>query len=105
MKELFSEPDFSLVGYYKSVLDSAGIPALIKNEHINGNDNEITLPELFPSLWVVNDEDHKRALQLIVDHLQEDDAKAETEIECASCGESNPGNFEVCWSCGGKVAG
>lgn len=102
MKELFRERDFSRVGYCQSILEGEGIPTVIRNEQLTGL-TEFPIPDFFPALCVVNDEDHARAIGILRDHLAADASAAEEEIACAGCGETNPGNFEICWSCGGPV--
>lgn len=102
MKELFRERDFSRVGYCQSILAAEGIETIVRNEHLTGL-TEFPIPDFFPALCVVNDEEHARAIAILRDHLTADASAADEEIVCATCGETNPGNFEVCWKCGGSV--
>jgi hypothetical protein len=101
MKELFRERDFTKIGYFRSVLEGAGIETLIRNEVLSGV--EVPIPDFFPALCVVHDEDYDRAIATMREHAAHDSAKSEEEIACQGCGEGNPGNFEICWSCGGEV--
>lgn len=104
MKELFREQDITRVSYYKAVLEAHGISALIRNEYLTGSGlTEIPIPEFFPALCVMNDEDYDQAVVIIREHLSANQKNAEIEISCISCGETNPGNFETCWSCGNPV--
>jgi hypothetical protein len=59
----------------------------------------------FPALCVLNDDDYVQAVAIIREHLAANQKNADLEITCISCGETNPGNFEVCWSCGDSVTG
>jgi hypothetical protein len=34
---------------------------------------------------------------------ERDAEQSEVEIDCSGCGEKNPGNFELCWSCGAEM--
>lgn len=105
MKELFREQDITRVSYYKAVLENNEIPTMIKNEHLTGSGlTEIPIPEFFPALFVLNDEDHMQATAIIREHLIANQKNADIEITCVSCGETNPGNFEICWSCGNSVS-
>ena len=105
MKELFREQDITRVSYYRSVLEDSGIPTMIRNEHLTGSGlTEIPIPEFFPALCVMNDEDYEQAVVIIREHLSANQQHADTEVTCISCGETNPGNFDICWSCGGPVA-
>lgn len=104
MKELFREQDITRVSYYRGLLEDHEIPTLIRNEFLTGSGlTEIPIPEFFPALCVLNDDDYERAVAIIREHLTAQQENAGIEIACASCGETNPGNFEICWSCGGPV--
>lgn len=51
----------------------------------------------YTEVWVSDDADGDRALQLIED-LQ---AQPQNQTwKCASCGEVNASSFEICWKCG-----
>ncbi|MEM9282181.1 MAG: DUF2007 domain-containing protein [Verrucomicrobiota bacterium] len=106
MKELFREPDLTRVSYFRNVLEAEGISTMIRNENLQGAGlNEIPIPEFFPALCVMKDEDYEAAVELVRQHLAGTQQGADKEVNCAVCGEINPGNFDVCWSCGGLVAG
>lgn len=100
MKELFREADFTRVAFYQGLLEAAGIPTIIRNEHLTGSGlTEIPIPEFFPALCVMDDADHEEAVQIIRSHLTAESPDADIEIPCPACGEMNPGNFAQCWSC------
>lgn len=106
MKELFREQDITRVHYYRAVLEEHGIATMIRNEYLTGAGlTEIPIPEFFPALCVMDDEDYEEAVAIIRDHLTAEQENADTEIACANCGETNPGNFATCWSCGKPVSG
>lgn len=106
MKELFREKDITRVSYYKAVLEDRGIPTMIRNEFLTMSGlTEIPIPEFFPALCVLIDDDYPQAVAIIREHLDANQKNADIEISCASCGEANPGNFEICWSCGNLVSG
>lgn len=104
MKELFREKDITRVTYYKGVLEDHGILTLIRNEYLTFSGlTEIPIPEFYPALCVLNDEDYPRAVAIIREQLAENERNADKEIPCGSCGETNPGNFDICWSCGNPM--
>lgn len=106
MKELFREQDITRVSYFRSVLEDHGIATIIKNEYLTGSGlTEIPIPEFFPALCVMNDEDYDEAVKIIREYLTDNEKDADKEITCIPCGEKNPGNFEMCWSCGKAVSG
>ena len=105
MKELFREADFTRVAFYQGLVEAEGIPTFIRNQHLtNSGLTEIPIPEFFPALCVMNDEDYVRAVQIIRLHLTADNSSADTEVPCPACGEMSPGNFDLCWSCGAELA-
>ena len=63
MKDLFREFDFTKVGFYQSVLESQGIETFVKNRDVSGLAGEASImPDLWPTLCVVRDEDYDRAM-------------------------------------------
>lgn len=97
MRELLTSLDWTRLGFYKSVLDEAGIASFIRNEHTAQLINVLIAP-CQPSLCVVNDDDYDAAMALLRPHHDRTAASAE-EWACAGCGEANPPAFEVCWKC------
>lgn len=100
MKELFREPDFTLIGHYRSLLESHGVKTHVRNETIAMMGvTEIPIPDTFPALCVVHDEEFERARQIIREHRTKNEALVEFELKCSRCGELSPGNFDSCWAC------
>ncbi len=100
MKELFRERDYTKVGYFESVLEAEGIPCIVRNKHLTMSGiTEIPIPEFFPALCVIDEEDYEPAMEIIRRHLRENSIGVEREVACAVCGETSPGNFDVCWAC------
>jgi hypothetical protein len=64
MKQLLQDKDYVKIGYYKSILEENGIPALQKNEHLSGLFGDLPLPVFHPSFHV-NDEDYEMALEIL----------------------------------------
>ncbi len=65
MRELFRERDFTRVGYYQSILEANEIPTHVRNEHVATMVLEVPIPDLYPALCVVNDEDYDRAMTIL----------------------------------------
>jgi hypothetical protein len=110
MKELFRSSDTALIGFYESILDDAEIPHFVRNDTtqqaIVGSlmTAVLPLPEFWPALCVLNDDDYPRAMQLLRE-VREAGATSGAEWKCAACGETVPGNFTACWNCGVQRAG
>lgn len=104
MKEIFRNRDHAIVGYYKTLLEAEGIPIMLRNEHITAAGlAEIPIPQFFPYISVINDADYEKAIEILSRITNENAKHSELEIICPSCGETNPGNFEVCFSCGADL--
>ncbi|GEM_PF-425147 len=104
MKELFREQDYTKVGYFQSVIEAEGIATIVRNKHLTMSGlTEIPIPEFFPALCVVDDTDYPRAMEIIRHQITENSKGADLEIECPACSEINPGNFDICWSCGKTI--
>jgi hypothetical protein len=70
---------------------------LIRNRDLQGALGELPLT-LLPEVYVLDDADYEVAR----DHIEELESQSDAisrELVCKSCGETNPGNFELCWKC------
>ena len=67
MRDLLTSLDWTRLGFYKSVLDEAGIASFIRNEHTAQLINVLIAP-CQPSLCVVNDDDYDTAMALLQPH-------------------------------------
>ena len=103
MKELFRESDYTRVGYYQTILEGEGIQTFVRNQHTSNLMTSIPIPEFYPALCVVNEEDYERALEVLRINVAKDQESSQTEVPCPKCQETNPGNFETCWSCGSDL--
>ena len=105
MIELLREPDTARMGLLCSILESRGIATAIRNP---GDWNALGLSHLdrernWPVLCVLREEDHATALAILAEVATVDEARSAVEVTCPACGESNPGNFEICWACGAGI--
>jgi len=99
MKKVTSVDSLVTINHYKNLLASEGIRAFIRNEHLGGILGEMPFQEVWPELWVENDLDYDRALQLI-DSVTLLDESPSVGWRCAACGADNEGQFAACWQCG-----
>jgi hypothetical protein len=99
MKKVTSADSLITINHYKNLLISEGIPAFIRNEHLAGILGEMPFQEVWPELWVENDLDLDRAVQLIDSNnlMQE---SPESAWRCRNCEAENEGQFAACWQCG-----
>ena len=97
MKKVTSLDSLVLINHYKNLLESEGIDAFIRNEHLGSILGEMPFQEVWPELWVENDLDLDRAKQLI-DKAIIGESPGET-WRCSKCGTENEGQFAACWQC------
>lgn len=67
MKELYREPDFSVIGFHQSILEAEGIATHVRNRDLGTMTTEVPLPDMFPALCVVVDDDYGRAMEILKD--------------------------------------
>jgi hypothetical protein len=80
MKELFRERDPSRVGYYQSLLEASGIQTHVRNRDlVTTMGLEVPIPEFFPALCVVDDEDYDAAIEFLRE-VAEDDSPVPEEL-------------------------
>ena len=98
MREVFVNQDHARVGFYKSVLEEAGIPNFVRNEMAN-NITDMPSPLFFPALCVLHNEDYDAAMRILGEIYYERPSQA-PDWRCSKCSEEVPGTFDSCWQCG-----
>jgi len=96
MKKLTSAESLITINHYRNLLAAEGIRTEIRNEHLGSIVGEMPFVEVWPELWVVNDLDFDRAVELI--GSIESESPTAPWI-CKRCGEQNEGQFAACWNC------
>jgi hypothetical protein len=94
--EVFSHADSAIVGFYRSLLEEAGVKTYFRNEFVSGA--EVVVPVFYPAICILDPADEERALEIIRTASQPDLTPA-PEWTCQSCGEVVPGSFAECWNC------
>lgn len=99
MRKIYENPEFARVGHFQSVLEARGIATMIKNEAMASVFRGTAgLHDLSPELWVMNEADYERAME-ILGSLQEEGRPAADPWTCPRCGEAQEGSFDECWNC------
>jgi len=96
MKKLFYEPDLERLDFFQKLLHEAAISTSIQIPHLSELEPPLPLPNCFPYLCVLDDNDYDRAIQRIRQHIRSTEEKTAT---CPFCGDINPVEFLFCWSC------
>jgi hypothetical protein len=99
VKKVTSADSLITISHFKNLLMSEGISAFIRNEHFGSIMGEVPFEEVWPELWIKNDLDYDRALQLI-DSIKLAEESPSSPWRCAKCGTDNEGQFAACWQCG-----
>ena len=81
------------------VLRDGGITAELRNVNLVGAYPEIPV---HPEIWLANAEEFDTARALI-DKFESNRMTILDDVRCPECGKSNPGNFELCWSCRAEI--
>ena len=79
-------------------LQDAGIEAHVFNQNAQSGVGEIPFTHAWPEIWLADAGDVSRA-RAVVDAVEHPPAPA-PDWTCQLCAEVNPGQFELCWSCG-----
>jgi len=80
------------------LLRHANIAVRVFNENAQGGLGELPFGEVYPEVWIENDQDLSKAKTIIRD-FEHPPADAGS-VFCHVCNEENPANFELCWKCG-----
>lgn len=105
MREVFVAQDYTRVGFFRSVLEAAGIASFIRNEYSHNSLTELPSGLFFPALCVIHDEDYPRAKELLDEILHAPTPPPATDWQCPECGEEVPATFDSCWQCGAVCPG
>lgn len=100
MKSLYQARDMLEAQQLRDMLAAHHIESVVLGGYLSGAAGE--LPALsFPVIWLAEDDDYRRARQLLDEHLRELERRAAmAPWFCATCGESVEGSFDCCWNCG-----
>ena len=99
MLKLFVSQSLVEVETRKEVLEQEGILCTVKNQQGSSLAGEVPFAEVFPELWVINDDDFPRA-QEFLENWSKAAATIDTAWTCSVCGEHHTGEFTTCWKCG-----
>ena len=99
MRQVFVSQNLIEVESFEDILTQDGIPCTIKNKRGTSLAGEVPFAEVFPELWVINDEDFSKAKELLDDWVKAGTSGGST-WQCQSCGEQHSSEFTSCWKCG-----
>ena len=99
MLKLFVSPLLMEVESLKEILEQEEITCTVKNQQGSSLAGEVPFAEVFPELWVVNNDDFPQA-QEILESLSQGQPAEVNAWTCKQCGETHEKDFTTCWKCG-----
>jgi hypothetical protein len=96
MKKVYTNEISLLVSNMRNIIEAQKIEVFIKNEYAQGAVGEVSAFDAWPEIWVVNDNDFDRAMEIV-----NSSQRIENTVDwiCKNCAEENDSSFEVCWKC------
>ena len=96
MKLIYTHENGFLVSNIKNIIENSGLSVELKNEFLSGGSGDLAPQDTWVELWVVNDADYDKAMN-IINHFNRSTDKP--DWICSSCGEKHSSSFEFCWHC------
>ena len=96
MKLVYSNESHFLVNNIKNLIEAEEINTFIKNEFAQGAVGEISAFDSWPEVWVMDDSDFDRAVEIVKSSQSTNSAG---DWICNNCSEKNDPSFEICWNC------
>jgi hypothetical protein len=104
MKRVYNATNLPEAALLADLLRSAGIDVHIFNQNAVGALGDVPFLDALPQIWVANAGHAALALEIIQEFRRNSALDAHPTWVCSQCGETNPGTFDVCWSCGNGVS-
>jgi len=103
MKKVFVAQHPTGAHLVKGVLEANGIDAEVRGEGVFGARGEApATPDTLPTVWVLDDEDAPRALNVLAEYEPRTSTTENQggEWTCPACSERVEPQFTECWHCG-----
>jgi hypothetical protein len=98
VKKLYRAANLPDAHILRGLLAQAGIEAHVFNENAQGGLGQLPFTEAWPEVWVAQDRDLPRALDIV--QAFECRPAVSADLRCPGCAEENPSSFQLCWRCG-----
>ncbi|MCF7991767.1 MAG: DUF2007 domain-containing protein [Thiohalocapsa sp.] len=99
MQRLYQAGDRIEAQLLSAFLERYLIDNAILGDYLSGAIGELPA-DIYPSVWVVHNEDYARASELLARFLAENSRDGARSWVCRGCGELIEGTFDLCWRCG-----
>ncbi|MFO1284536.1 MAG: DUF2007 domain-containing protein [Burkholderiales bacterium] len=102
MKRLYTASNRLDAWLLRDRLAHADIDSHVFNQHMQAIVGEVPPDVAGPQVWV-DDDIWSKASAVLAEFHAERARGSGARKQCRHCGEENPGNFELCWKCGGSL--
>jgi hypothetical protein len=99
MRRLYQARDRIEAQFLQDFLDRHLISATVLGDYLSGAAGELPV-DIYPTVWVMQDDDLPRARELLGDFLEQPGPDGEPAWICSGCGETVEPGFDLCWNCG-----
>ncbi|ABM03705.1 conserved hypothetical protein [Psychromonas ingrahamii 37] len=96
MKMVYTNESHFLANNVKNLIEAQEINTFLKNEFAQGAMGEISPLDSWPEVWVYNNSDFDRALEIATSSQS---SSEKNDWICKNCSEKNDPSFEICWNC------
>lgn len=97
MIRIFTDSNPLTVFNLRNLLEHQNIKCIVRNDGLHSAAGELPPTDLWPEIWIENEQDIENAKQIIADAIEGD--KKATSWFCYNCSETNEPAFEICWKC------
>lgn len=98
MRKLYEAADRVEAQMLRDHLEAEGISSVLFGDALSGAAGELPV-NIFPTLWLVKDEQYQRARRLIDEFLAQKTEPQGLFWRCPVCGERVDPGFDLCWNC------
>ena len=100
MQQLYQAADRIEAQLIRDLLERHRIETRVFGDYLTGALGELPA-DIYPTLWVVEDDDVPRARELLQRWFDDNaDRAAGRSWVCRGCGELLDASFDLCWRCG-----
>ena len=98
MKRIYTAANLAEAHLVRDLLQQAGVAVHVFNEYAMAAMGDVPMGAACPQLWIAQPQQEQHARAVIAEY---ENRPGETTMKsCFECGETSPGEFELCWNCG-----
>ena len=102
MKRVYTAANLAEAHLVRDLLQQAGVAVHVFNEYAMAAMGDVPMGSAYPQVWISQLHQETHARSVIAEYEKR---PLQTAVKnCFACGESSPGEFELCWNCGEPLA-